>query len=271
LSVGEDFQLFHPLSFLTISQQEGSKIASEPGKPLHADMALHGPMTCLLAEVAYLCKLGAHLTRFNYRAWEMRIRVALRGENLERFILGTYPLDPRWTAEEQAVWSKLDTFLIGVLLGNISDEFVAIVSKEETSAKTWIAICNQFGIAGSMGLVNIFTQLTCIKFCEVNNNYDHVNFFHSLCLKATHIKHPLANETFAILLCISMPNSWDHVFLNFPDVVTTSDIKNCITAYVNTLQTWSAIESEPTRPFLVSYIVCNGKNTHRKDKKDARE
>jgi hypothetical protein len=270
LPVGEDFRLSDPPSFLTMSQQEGSKIASEPGKPLHADVALRGPTTRSLAEVAYLSKLGARLTRFNYGAWEMRIRAALRGENLERFVLGTYPLDPQWTAEEQAVWRKLDAFLIGVLLGNISDEFVAIVGEEDTSAKTWIAIRNQFGIAGSIGLVNIFTQLTRTKFCEVDDIHEHVNFFHSLRLEAARIKRPLADEIFAILLRISMPNSWDHVFSNLPEVVTTSDIESRITAYANTLQTRSAIESEPTRPFPVSYVARTGKNMRGKEDRDAR-
>jgi hypothetical protein len=144
----------------------------------------------------------------------MRIRAALRSKNLERFVLGTYLLDPQWTAKEQAIWRKLNTFLIGVLLGNISDEFVAIVGKEETSAKTWIAIRNQFGIAGSMGLVNIFMQLTRIKFCKVDDIHEHVNFFHSLHLEAVRIKRPLADEIVMTMVTNIHPNStlrvWAH-------------------------------------------------------------
>jgi hypothetical protein len=151
------------------------------------------------------------------------MRVALRGKNLERFALGAYPLDPRWTAEEQATWRKLDSFLISVLLSNMSDESVTIVGKEDSSARTWIAIRNQFSIVGSIDLVNVFTQLTCSKFCKVDNIHEHVNFFHSLCLKAICIKHPLADKIFAILLYISMPSSWDcddlshGTFFAFPD------------------------------------------------------
>jgi hypothetical protein len=68
-----------------------------------------------------------------------------------------------------------------------------------------------------------------------------------------------------------MPNSWDHVFSKLPEVVTTSDIENHITAYANTLQTWSVVKSQPTRPFPFLYIACTKKNSCRKDEKNAKE
>jgi hypothetical protein len=183
----------------------------------------------------------------------MRTHAMLRGEDLVKFLDGSYPLNPSWSETEQTAWVKLDSFLMSVLLNNMSDEFVTIVGEQTTSAKIWTAIWNQFGISGSMGLVNVFTKLVHTKYKEGDDVVAHLNFFHSLRQEAACIVCPIMNEVFAILLCISIPTSWDHVFSNLPEVVTAIEIKNQINNYANTISTRSAIDSAQLNTSTVTY------------------
>jgi hypothetical protein len=200
---------------------------------------LNPPKSRNRAEIAYLLRPGTKLNRDNHAAWEIRMRKNLAGEELAAYLDGTFPLNLLWTADEQAVWVRTDAFVTNVLLNNMEDELVTLCGECSTAAETWSTLRQQFGVAGSTGLINIIIQLINTKYKVGDDITSHINTFRGLRREANLINQPVADELIAIFLRLSMPSTWDSAFAALPETITTAEIERRLVEF-NSHQTTRA-------------------------------
>ena len=119
-------------------------------------------------EILYLLRSSVKLGWENHAAWDMLTRRNLAGEDLDGFLNGLYPLDRAWTHDEQKRWSKLDSFVMFVLLNSMDNELVTIVADCTSTASIWSTIRRQFSVSGSSGLINVIVKLVTVPYILIS-------------------------------------------------------------------------------------------------------
>jgi hypothetical protein len=169
--------------------------ATSKETPPHLAFSSDGPpLSVHLKDLAYLKKLGTKLNRENLAAWEARVNSAFMAEDLMKYVLGAYPLDPSWSHSEKVMWTKIDKFLISVLLGNMTDEFTTAVSDYPTSAEVWSATKAQFGISGSLGFIAVLQKMINTRFEDGDDVLRHISTFRSFRRELNLLRKPLDDE-----------------------------------------------------------------------------
>ena len=118
--------------------------------------------------------ITVRLTRTNFLLWKSQVVPILRGAGLFGYLDKTWPVPAMTTTEgegraarqvpnpEYARWYLQDQSILGGLRSSMTEDVLAMVTREETSAAVWDALHTAFSTQNRGNAIQIRTQLaTC--------------------------------------------------------------------------------------------------------------
>ena len=168
----------------------------------------------------------------NYREWSVQMRAYLRSVGYWLIVNGTTmaPMD----LAELAKWTLLDSMANGAIELCCDINIRDLIGN--TSAVTWTALSNAFGVTGVSRLFGDFKQVTQFRFSGMQHPVAEISHFntHNTCLVANSIT--LSNYVLGMLLLGALPSKWDHVAAMYLQGKTThtdinyTEVQNAIIA-----------------------------------------
>ena len=143
----------------------------------------------------------------NYREWAAQMHAYLWSVGLWLIVSGTTtaPMDPA----ELAKWTLSNSMANGAIELRCSLNIRDLIGN--TSAATWTALSNAFGVTGVSRLFGDFKQVTQFRFSGMQHPVAEISPFNTHNTRLTANGITLSDYVLGMLLLGALPSKWDHV------------------------------------------------------------
>jgi hypothetical protein len=166
------------------------------------------------SESGLVIRLGGNLDEANWIVWQAKIRTALETCGMLDYITGNvehlnFSIDPQGWRN----WGSNDTFTCMQIQCNLTDTQMVHVNQCKTALEMWRSLEGMHDNRGHQALIIYMRMLYCLAAEEGNNIIEHLNKMQ----EGRECINPMGDAcfyipdtTFKLLICQSLPPSWDN-------------------------------------------------------------
>jgi len=159
-------------------------------------------------------RLGGNLDETNWIVWQAKMRTALKTCGMLEYTAGTVER-PNFSVDPQGWcnWGSNDTFTCMQIQCNLIDAQMVHVNQCKTALEMWRSLKGVHDNKGHQALIAYMRNLYCLTTEEGDNiiehlnkmkeGHEHINLMGDACFY-------IPNITFKLLICQSLPPSWDN-------------------------------------------------------------